>query len=285
MYRESFGSSVKRGFNSLPVAIRTIIAINTVVFLVQIISGLFYPPATEFLIKWLRYEPTLSSTLFQPWRVFTYMFVHNPFSIFHYLFNMLWLWWMGRPVEEHMGPRSFTVLYLASGLGGAALDLILGLFLDISPVIGASGAVFGVMVAFAMLYPRMPIMLFLLPPIEARYVVAGFIALNVLFLGGNDNVARLVHLGGALSGYMVMIAYRGGYDLSKIIRFFEAVWKSGRSGKSSPNKNMRIVEDADVVEEVEQSELDRILEKISKHGYDSLTKEEKKKLFDLSKKS
>ena len=97
-----------------------------------------------------------------------------------------------------------------------------------------------------------------------------------LFIGGADNVARLVHLGGALSGFLVMRAYMKGYDLSKIIRYFEHLFKSTKQGKPKSSK-MRIVEDANVVEEVEETELDRILEKISKSGYDALTKEEKKK--------
>ncbi len=283
-YGESFGGSIKRGFNRLPVAIRSIIAVTSVVFFIQIFAGFISQDAGNFIVQNFSYIPTWENTIFQPWRIITYMLLHNPYSIFHFLFNMLWLWWMGKPVEEHMGPRSFTVLYVASGIGGAVLDLLLAMVLDVNPVIGASGAVFGVMVAFAMLYPRMPIMLFLLPPIEARFVVAGFIALNILFLGGGDNVARLVHLGGALSGFLIMKAYLSGYDLSKFIRFIEALIQSftKRKPKSS---NMRIVEDANVVEEVEESELDIILEKISKNGYDSLTKEEKKKLFELSKKN
>ena len=162
-YRESFGGSVKRGFKGLPVAIRTIITINAIAFGIQVFAGIISPNASAYIIQYLSYIPTWESTIFQPWRIFTYMFLHNPFSIFHFLFNMLWLWWMGRPVEEHMGPRSFTVLYLASGIGGALFDLLLAMVLDVNPVIGASGAVFGIMVAFAMLYPKMPIMLFLLP--------------------------------------------------------------------------------------------------------------------------
>ena len=281
-YSESFGATARRGFMNLPIAIRTIIGINTVVFLVQLLAGLF--GLGGLLTSIFAFVPSFPEALYQPWRIITYMFFHSTSGIFHYLFNMLWLWWMGKPVEERMGPRSFTVLYMGAGIGGALLDLLIGSFTGIPPVIGASGAVFGVMVGFAMLFPRLPIMLFLLPPVEARYVVAGMIAINVLFLGARDNVSQLVHLGGAFSGYLIMKAYSGGFDLSSVIRPIENFLKAFKPVRKAP-KHMRKVEDVEIVEEVEQSELDEILEKISKKGYDGLTKEEKQKLFELSKKN
>ncbi|MEX0845455.1 MAG: rhomboid family intramembrane serine protease, partial [Balneolaceae bacterium] len=154
-------------------------------------------------------------------------------------------------------------------------------------VIGASGAVTGILVVFAMLFPTAPIMLFLFPPIQARFFVAGWIAIDILFLGSSDGVARLVHLGGALGGYLLIKAHQNGTDLSLVIRYVEYLFgKVKPSGKSRSRKsNMSIVRDAEIVEEVDQTELDAILEKISKSGYDSLSKEEKRKLFELSKKN
>lgn len=280
-YRESFGSTAKRGFMNLPIAIRTIIALNTIVLVLQLVVGAI--AGDSLLTNALAYRPTLQDTIFQPWRIVTYMFLHNPANLFHYIFNMLWLWWMGKPVEERIGPRSFTVLYLGAGIGGALLDLLIGFVFDIHSVIGASGAVFGVMVGFAMLYPRMPIMLLLLPPIEARYVVMGMIAIDVIFLGRGDGVARFVHLGGAATGYLIMKAHAGGFDLASIVRPVENFAKAFKPVRKEP-KHMRKVQDVEIVEEIEQTELDAILEKISKKGYDGLTKEEKQKLFELSKK-
>lgn len=284
MYNESFGSSIKRGYLRLPIAIRTIITLNVGIFLIQVLGG---NTINNYLIGAFAFTPEWPTALLQPWRLVTYMFLHA--GVFHILFNMLWLWWMGRAVEETLGPRSFTVIYLGSGIGGAVLDVLVARFLGINYVIGASGAVFGIMVAFAMLFPRMPIMLFLLPPIEARYVVAGLIAFDVLFLGAADNTARIVHLGGAGIGYLLMRYQKQGFDLSGLIRPVERVWHELRGAykkqkKSKKTSNLRSVSDVEVVEEVEQSELDEILEKISQKGYDSLTKEEKRKLFELSKK-
>ncbi|HEX6981396.1 MAG TPA: rhomboid family intramembrane serine protease, partial [Balneolaceae bacterium] len=204
MYNESFGSSFKRGYLGLPVAIRALITLNVAVFVIQIILGIISPAYSDALIRIFAFIPEWQTALFQPWRIVTYLFLHG--GAFHLIFNMLWLWWMGRAVEETLGPRTFTVIYFGAGIGGALLDIIFAQITGIVPVIGASGAVYGIMVAFAMLYPTMPIMLFLLPPIQARYLVAGLIALDVLLLNSGGNTARIVHIGGAGIGYLLMKA-------------------------------------------------------------------------------
>ncbi len=286
MAYDSFGNTAKRGFMRMPIAIRTIIAINAIMVFIQ----LFFQALTgSSLSIYLGFLPDLWTTVTQPWRMFTYMFLHSLSNPFHFIFNMLWLWWMGKPVEERIGPRSFLTLYFGAGLTGALIDVIVSLLGSPVPVIGASGAVYGIMVAFAMLFPRTPIMLLLLPPIEARFVVAGLIAIDVLLLNNEDNVARFVHLGGALGGYLLMRARANGKDLSVIPRYLEYLYMKikpkGKSASKPKNKKMSIVSDAEIIEEVDQTELDAILEKISKKGYDSLTKEEKRKLFELSKKN
>jgi len=282
----SFGNTPKRGFMRMPIAIRTIIAINAIMVFIQ----LFFQALTgSSLSIYLGFLPDLWTTITQPWRMFTYMFLHSLSNPFHFIFNMLWLWWMGKPVEETIGPRNFITLYLGAGLTGALVDVILSLMGSPVPVIGASGAVYGIMVAFAMLFPKTPIMLLLLPPIEARFVVGGLIAIDVLLLNSGDNVARFVHLGGALGGFLLMRARANGRDLSFIPRYLEYLYMKikpkGKTASKPKNKNMSIVSDAEIIEEVDQKELDAILEKISKKGYDSLTKEEKRKLFELSKKN
>lgn len=287
MNNQSFSASARRGYSAMPVAIKTIVSITAVVFLIQVFGRIFGgEPFARFVTNWFAFYPDPLVTFTQPWRLVTYMFLHGGF--FHILFNMLWLWWMGRAVEERLGPLSFTTIYFGSGIGGALLNVILAQVLGFNFVIGASGAVFGIMVAFAMLYPRMPIMIILLPPIQARYVVAGLIVINVLMIGSDNNVAVSVHLGGAAVGYMLMKLWQGGFDLSRPMYFFQHWWyrlKNWYRKKSTPkNKNMYSVSDVEVIEETEQTELDAILEKISNKGYDALTKEEKKKLFELSKK-
>jgi len=278
-----------RGFKRIPPVIRTIIAINVIVFiLLAVVGGIRVGDQSlnRYIVDYLGFNPSIGTAITQPWRFVTYMFLHG--GGFHLLFNMLWLWWMGRSVEESIGPRSFAVIFFGSGIGGAFFHIAFASLYGTSMVIGASGAVFGVMVAFAYLYPRAPIMLLFLPPIEARFVVAGLIAFDVLFIGSGDNVARLVHLGGAGVGYLLIKAHYEGKDLSAIVRPIERLWQqspSKKSPKKPKNKKMYSVSDVEIVEETNQDELDQILEKISKSGYDGLTKEEKRKLFDLSKKN
>jgi len=288
MYNDSFGSSVKHGYKGLPVAIRVIITLNVAVFIVQTILSILNPAYSNALIQAFAFFPDWQTALFQPWRAVTYMFLHG--GTFHLIFNMLWLWWMGRAVEESLGPRTFSVIYLGAGLGGALFDVVAAPVLGFNPVIGASGAVYGILVAFAMLYPTMPIMLILLPPIQARYVVAGLIGIDVLLLGSADGTARIVHLAGAGVGYLLMKAQLGGQELSQWVIPIEQFWYRikglyKKQKSSTHNENMYSVSDVEILDETDQSELDEILEKISQKGYDGLTKEEKRKLFELSKKN
>lgn len=278
MYNETFGQAVRRAYSNWPVALRTIITVTVVVYLVQVLVG---HSLDNRIIQYFGFVPDWHTSLVQPWRLVTYIFLHA--GIWHILFNMLWLWWMGRAVEEALGPRLFTVIYFGSGIGGAFINLLLSSLFGNVIVIGASGAVFGIMVAFAVIFPRMPIMLLFLPPIEARFLVAGLIGLQVLFLNNGGHVARVVHLGGALCGYLLLKAYYKGWDLTKVFSVFDRM--KGKMRAPRKNKNMHSVSDANIVEEHEQSELDRILDKISKTGYEGLTDEEKRILFELSKRN
>lgn len=283
---ESMGSAMRRGFNNMPIAIRTILAATLIGYLVQVFLPMIFGLDQRFMIETFGFLPTIEGTLYQPWRLVTYLFLHGGF--WHLVFNMLWLWWMGRVVEETLGPRVFTVLYFGAGIGGALINLALTPIWVGNLTIGASGAVFGIMVAFAMLYPTAPIMLFLLPPIEARWVVAGLIAFDLIMQtsGTGGNTARLVHLGGAFMGWALLKLYYRGYDYDSWIKSVQARFSRGHSeSKKVHNRNMRSVSDAVIVEEVDQSELDRILDKISQSGYDGLTADEKKKLFELSKRN
>lgn len=293
MYQEeSFSSAFKRGFMAIPTMIRYIIAINVLVFLFQALFGSIPvggQSLNQWIISYLAFDPSFWTAITQPWRFVTYMFLHG--SGFHLIFNLLWLWWMGQSVEETIGPRSFAVLFFGSGIGGAILHIALSFLYGTNVVIGASGAVFGVMVAFAYLFPSAPIMLLFLPPIQARFLVAGLIAFDVLLIGSGDMIARLVHLGGAGCGYLIIKSHAQGNDLSKYIRPIEALFSDGTGSKSGgrsrkpKNKKMYSVSDVEVIEEVDQTELDRILEKISREGYDGLTKAEKKTLFELSRRN
>src|SRR5699024_12603737 len=104
----------------MPVAIRTIITLNVAVFIFQVLLGLFSTVYSNMLIQAFAFYPEWQTALFQPWRMGTYMFWHG--GLLHLLFNMLWLWWMGGAVEQQVGPRRCTGLYMDAGIGGAVLD-------------------------------------------------------------------------------------------------------------------------------------------------------------------
>lgn len=294
----------------LPVVLRRVIAVNVGIYLIMAIFSLFgFASINGWIVQWFALAPDSLTNVYQPWRLVSYMFLHG--GGFHIIFNMLWLWWMGRPVESTLGSRNFAVLFLGSGIGGGLVHIAFSMLSGGVPTIGASGAVFGIMVVFAYLFPRQPIMLLFLPALEARYVVAGLIVLDVLFLNTSDGIARIVHLGGALWGYMLIKAYYRGYNydawIGAFARRYAGVFgglgnglrsagagSGGRSGgggggraTAGRNPKMRAVSDAEIIEEFEgdqaQSEMDRILDKISKDGYSSLTAEEKRVLFELSK--
>lgn len=280
MAQESFFDGVKSGILRMPAGLRWIILSTVGVFVLQaLIAVVFGADVARWVNQTFGILQNVGVTLTEPWRMVTYMLLHA--GGFHILFNLLWLWWMGQAVENTLGTRNFLIIYLGSGIGGALVNALVALAFGSAtalPTIGASGAVFGVMVAFAMLYPTAPIMLLLLPPIQARYVVAGLIALDILFLTANDNVARVVHLGGAASGWVLMRYYSTG-GMDRLASLFSR-WKSARGPK---NKRMRSVVDATIIEEIDQSEIDHILDKIAQKGYSSLSAEEKKRLFDSSK--
>lgn len=272
----------------MPKALRVILLVNVTVFVLQtLLSGFGGAGLVRWVIEAFGFVPDFSVTILQPWRLFTYMFLHG--SLLHVAFNMLWLWWMGRPVEDRLGSRNFLVIYFGSGIGGALLNVLVSPIFGAGLTIGASGAVFGMMVAFAMLYPRIPIMLLFFPPIEARFLVAGLIAIDLLFISSADNVARIVHLGGALWGYILLKLYFKGYNYDLWIEMFRQKFRRNPVEKKVRRMNtkssMRVVTDAEIVEEHDQRDLDRILDKISKSGYEGLTAEEKRLLFELSRKN
>src|SRR5690625_4391272 len=118
MYQESFGSAFRRGYMRIPTAIRVIITINVVVFILQALGGSGF---NRLLINLFAFNPQWESALTQPLRIVYYMFLHG--SGFHLLYKLLSLWWMGRAVVENIGPRAFIAIYSGSGIGGALLNM------------------------------------------------------------------------------------------------------------------------------------------------------------------
>jgi len=223
----------------------------------------------------------------QPWTLVTYMFVHG--GLLHLATNMLALYVFGTPIESRWGSRKFIFYYLYCGIGAACFALLLAaLHVSSAPFIGASGAVLGVALAFAMLWPDEEILILPIPiPIKARTLVIVLVAVNAVpaIWGANDGVAHLAHLGGLLFGYLFFQVQRlsGERRVLRVSR--EPVVAALQSGsRDSPVRGGSSLRSAlrsggDPV----AAEVDRVLDKISAKGIGSLTAEERRFLDEVSK--
>jgi membrane associated rhomboid family serine protease len=254
--------------------VKRLIIINAVLFLLRW--------AFDPLVVYLGFRP--ADILVQPWTILTYMFVHGDF--FHVLFNMLVLFFFGPPLEERWGSQEFLKFYILCGVGGALLSL---LFWD-QRIIGASAAVYGVMVAFAMYWPDNPVYIWGIFPVKAKWLVAFMIGLSVFFAltGGAPGVAHLAHLGGCAAAFLYLKSSLGPTPFGPRPRPAKRAKPAPRVSPESATANLRrksAARRAGSTQEEEQllDDIDRILDKISERGMDSLTAEERIRLDEASR--
>jgi membrane associated rhomboid family serine protease len=275
--------------NMLPVPRLTpwvgrLIAANAVVLLLSL--TIFTPETVTGLAA---FDP--SRGLERPWTVLTYMFAHA--GILHLAGNMLALFSFGTAVESRMGPRQFLLYYIYCGLGAALFALALAQVTHVSPFVGASGAVLGAAVAFAMYWPEAEVLVFPFPiPLKARTLVALLVALDAAaaVLGWLPGVAHVAHVGGALAGYLYfrlqamaqrrpVVAPRGGTVERVVMVQSGANEPDGpRATPATPLRPRRRI-DIDPV----AAEVDRVLDKISEKGIASLTPAERRFLDEVSR--
>jgi membrane associated rhomboid family serine protease len=262
-----------------PWVLRLIIA-NAVVLLLM--RTIFISPA---LASSLAFSP--GDALREPWTFFTYMFVHA--GLLHLLGNMLMLFVFGTAVENRMGSRAFILYYLLCGIGAAVFSLALSNIIGVSPFVGASGAVLGVALAFAMFWPDAELVVFPIPvPIRARTLVALLVGLDVLFyfLTPGDGIAHLAHVGGVLFGYLYFrmqgLSRRSPQPPPRAVERVVMV----QSGSAEPEHRTPVTParprrrvEADPV----AAEVDRVLDKISEKGIASLTPAERRFLDEVSR--
>jgi membrane associated rhomboid family serine protease len=185
-----------------PKGVKWLLIVNTAVFLVCYLGG---PGLQRHVSVLLALSPEAALRNLYVWQVFTYMFVH--FGTFHLLFNMLGLWFFGVPIEQSWGMRRFLKFYLYCGLAAGVCVLAANIAFGEWRVVtlGASGAIFGVLVAFGILFPDTMILMFFLFPMKAKYAVMIFVAVELLAtLGPNTGVSTVAHLGGAAFSYLYL---------------------------------------------------------------------------------
>lgn len=280
------------GFSFFPPVIKYLMVTNVAVFL---LAGFF----STFSLEGIGIEPFIRIILFlyplghgfEPWQLVTYMFMHG--GLMHLLFNMFALWMFGMDLENDWGSKKFLGYYLLCGVGAGISTLLIGPFFGPpAPTVGASGAIYGVLLAFGMMYPDRPVFVYFLLPIRARYFVIIFMALELYngVTGTSDGIAHFAHLGGAAVG-LIYILIDGGlvpvrdlFDKTKE-RFVRHEHVNEYSTHGSDEVTDAKFYDLHGDENhIDQQQIDEILDKISQNGYQSLTEEEKRILFDASKK-
>ncbi len=289
----SFGSTTASsgfgfGFTLTPWVKRLIIA-NAVIFLVGTVTS------PNFFYHWFGFTP--AEALTRPWGIITYMFIHGNFL--HVALNMLILFFFGAPLEQKWGSADFLKFYVACGIGGALLSFI---FAHSASIIGASAAVYGLMLAFAWNWPNAPIYVFGIFPVKAKWLVAFLFVMAFIssFGGPQDNIAHFAHLGGLAAAFLYLrFAPPGGTS-----NRFAGSSGFGQQVAIVPRKDSGATEtDARKREPIHRrlmraggregredrpekellDEVDRILDKISASGISSLTSEERKVLDEVSR--
>jgi membrane associated rhomboid family serine protease len=283
------------GFQFFPPVIKTLLITNGLVYLLELFLQNFHIGNIILDDIFQRYFALLPIDRgFLPWQLITYQFMHANF--WHLFFNMVFgLWMFGMEVEPVWGSKKFLIYYLSCGVAAGLSQLIFSPIFEpaLGPTVGASGAIYGVMIAFATIFPDRYIFLYFLIPVKVKYFVIILIVFGVMSVGGQGNVANLAHLGGAVAGYLYILYDR--WQLTRRGRGTSQSWMSSAPW-SHPTSSAGDVVDAKVFDINEaksfepkekpvdlQKRIDDILDKISRSGYQSLSEEEKKILFEASK--
>ena len=284
-----------QGFSILPLVVKNLLIINGIFFLATIAMDMvWHVDLAQYL--GLHY---IGASDFQPYQFVTYMFMHGSFG--HLFFNMFALWMFGNAIENAWGPKRFLFFYMVCGIGaGLTQELVQYIqlndivqnyeyvrlnnrsipvdeYLNMLTTVGASGAVYGILLAFGMMWPNSRIYLYFLIPIKTKWFVLIY-GLLELFSGFSsiDNVAHFAHVGGMVFGLLLILYWKNGGSAGLKMRFTKK-----NTGNSRPKSDW----DYNKERHDEDRRTDEILDKISKGGYDSLTKEEKEFLFKQSKKN
>ena len=279
-----------------------LILLNVAVWgLILVFDALFYlfnTSLTSAILPWLAVPASLDRLITRPWTLVTYMFLH--FDFWHILFNMLWLYWFGKIFLEYLTQRQLLATYILGGLAGAFVYIlsfnIFPKFQDTyleSMALGASASVMAVIVSIAFYVPNYRVHLLFIGPVRIYYIAVLSVFLDIIMIRSANSGGHLAHIGGALWGLYYIYTLKRGKDLSLIfsklpaIKFRTGDGRGKRTKFKTVHSNNRPVSDEDYNfnKAQQQKRIDEILDKISKSGYDSLSREEKELLFRTSKKN
>lgn len=246
----------------------------------------------SLMLGWLALPASFEFFLTRPWTILTYMFLH--FEFFHVLFNMLWLYWFGKIFLEYQNQQKLLSLYLIGGFVGGLTYMLAYNFIPIfkpgidhSQLLGASAAVFAIVIAIAVYVPNHLIHLVFIGPVKIKWIAFVALLLSVINLSGDNAGGDFTHLGGALWGWIYMSQLMAGRNITgRFDRMTTAFFswfmprKKLKIKYNSPNPDY----DYNRSKVGQQQEINRILDKIGKSGYDSLSFEEREMLFKMGRK-
>ena len=296
----SFWDNLKNAFNRRDNSLYKLMAINLIAFFILLISRVVltlsgFGAVYKEGLKWIMMPASLPTLAKQPWSIFTYFFLHE--GLFHILSNLLFLYYFGLLIHQYLGSRKLTNLYILGGVFGAGFYVLMYNIapyfsgaVDTSFMLGASAGVFAVVVGAATLAPQTTFVLLLFGPVKIVYIAAFYVLLSFANSIGENAGGEIAHLGGAMLGFGYIFLLRKGWDLGipiqKVGLFFENLG-TRRAPKVSYRRTSSTKPTGTNPEKKEtltQEEVDKILDKIADKGYEGLTKEEKRKLFEYSKK-
>jgi membrane associated rhomboid family serine protease len=303
---DSVFEEVKNAWNKPNNGLAQLIIINVAVFVVlgvlAVISsiggvdGIF-----TFVYRQFTIPAPFDEFIFRPWTIITYAFAHSFLNLWHIIMNMLVLYWFGRVFVDFFGSQKLINLYILGAIAGGVTYLLaynlIPFYADrmnmFSGMVGASAAVFAISVATATYFPDHKFFMLFFGPVKIKYLVGIYIFISFLGSVGSNAGGNLAHLGGALMGFIYARQMMKGTEMGtwvfKTMEFIKSFFVqkpkikvTHRQPKSTSSQRSSTA--TQPKSDFNQDEIDKILDKISERGYDSLTKEEKEKLFNASKK-
>jgi membrane associated rhomboid family serine protease len=261
--QQHYAPQMRLNFPRLTPVVKWFLIANITIYVLSVLT-----PLGVYIYDWFQIDTTSTIRFFQFWRLISYQFLHDPGNIFHIVFNMIGLYFLGPTLERHWGSKKFLIFYLGCGIAGGLFYMLLVAvgFLSNSVMIGASGSILGMLAACAILFPQFVVFFFIFPvPIRIAAVVLTFVYFFIVITGGENAGGHACHLAGMAAG--------AAYVLS-------GPWRSKFKHKMTAGQRWekKMAEQRNL-----QIELDRILDKVHKSGIHSLTSKEKRTLRKATK--
>ena len=264
--RRGFSKQLGRPSFTLPQGVKFLIILNIVVYILIEISG-----QRGYFYHSFGLVPKLVSEEVKVWQLFTYLFIHGGF--FHLFFNMFVLWMFGKDLEKQWGKNEFLFYYFTCGIGSGFITVIFSPN-SIIPIVGASGAIYGLLLSYGFTYPNRLVYLYGFFPVKVKYMVIGlgFIAFFASMSSGSSGVSHITHLSGMIIGFIATYYNFNGKAL-KLWYFQKKLQNIKKKEKLRDEESIAM-----------KKTVDKILDKLNNHGWESLTEQEERYLTNASKK-